>query len=339
MAWQACEAKDRGEKALKKAVATARTNIKNGEKLDQAESAMRQLLADTANVDNERVWNTLFDAVLAQYDQVNEKIYLKQAADTAQLFDHTMRLFVIADEMDHHGMRVPYGDLQPIEQNLFNGGGYYAGRQQYDKAYSFFGKYLERDCSPEAAYWATFCGNRMGRTDIVKRYAEQALNDTLREEYVLQYLAEAFMQEGDTAQYLRTLEYGRARHPENRFMRINHDIFRSTMLLQQGRYDDCVAMSHELLQLDPTLAVAKRNIGLSYYNQTIPLANKKVKTKAERAEMNTLYEQARPFLEQYRHVAPAEQTTWAIPLYNIYLNLNMGDEFEEMERLLNNQKN
>ena len=35
---------------------------------------------------NKKIWNILFDAVKKQYEQGNEKLYLKQAYDTAQLF-------------------------------------------------------------------------------------------------------------------------------------------------------------------------------------------------------------------------------------------------------------
>lgn len=62
--------------------------------------SMRKLLTDSANRNNKKIWNILFDAVKKQYEQGNEKLYLKQAYDTAQLFNATRQLFVIAQGLD-----------------------------------------------------------------------------------------------------------------------------------------------------------------------------------------------------------------------------------------------
>ena len=39
-------------------------------------------------------------------------------------------------------------------------------------------------------------------------------------------------------------------------------------------------------------------------------------------------------MERYRELRPDEKEKWAAALYNIYLNLNMGKEFLEIDRLL-----
>ena len=72
--------------AQKKQIAQAKTYIKSGKELDKAENMMTTLLKDSANMNNEKIHLTLFDAIRAQYEQVNEKMYLKQPVDTAQLF-------------------------------------------------------------------------------------------------------------------------------------------------------------------------------------------------------------------------------------------------------------
>jgi hypothetical protein len=45
-----------------------------------------------------------------------------------------------------------------------------------------------------------------------------------------------------------------------------------------------------------------------------------------------------PYLQKYRTMAPDMQDQWALPLYTIYLNLNMGKEFDEIDKLLNQKK-
>jgi tetratricopeptide repeat protein len=39
-------------------------------------------------------------------------------------------------------------------------------------------------------------------------------------------------------------------------------------------------------------------------------------------------------LEEYRKREPQDKDKWAVALYTIYLNLNMGKEFEEIDKLL-----
>lgn len=51
-----------------------------------------------------------------------------------------------------------------------------------------------------------------------------------------------------------------------------------------------------------------------------------------------LYKSAMPYLQKYRTMAPDMQDQWALPLYTIYLNLNMGKEFDEIDKLLNQKK-
>jgi chemotaxis response regulator CheB len=42
--------------------------------------------------------------------------------------------------------------------------------------------------------------------------------------------------------------------------------------------------------------------------------------------------------ELVRRLQPEKEDRWASPLYRIYLNLNLGEEFVEIDRILNAQK-
>src|SRR5574344_3111227 len=70
----------------KKAISQARDFVKSGSSLDNAEKLMTDLLKDSTNRSNEKVWLKLLEAQQKQYDQGNEKLYLKQKYDTASLF-------------------------------------------------------------------------------------------------------------------------------------------------------------------------------------------------------------------------------------------------------------
>ena len=76
---------------------------------------------------------------------------------------------------------------------------------------------------------------------------------------------------------------------------------------------------------------------LTYYNQAVALDNKKLTNRTQRRQMQQLYRKALPYMERYRKLLEA-QSKWAMPLYTIYLNLNMGKEFEEIDGLMKKGK-
>ena len=47
------------------------------------------------------------------------------------------------------------------------------------------------------------------------------------------------------------------------------------------------------------------------------------------------YEKALPYIEKYKELMPDSKEKWLAPLYTIYLNLNMGKEFDIIDRIRN----
>jgi hypothetical protein len=47
-----------------------------------------------------------------------------------------------------------------------------------------------------------------------------------------------------------------------------------------------------------------------------------------------MYQQAKPYMETYRKLAPDERQKWGPALYRIYFNLNMGKQFDEIDKIL-----
>ena len=70
----------------RKQIDQARAYIKSGKDFDKAEKLMTDLLKDTANRQNIKIYDTWYDAVLNQYMAANEKLYLKQKYDTAAFY-------------------------------------------------------------------------------------------------------------------------------------------------------------------------------------------------------------------------------------------------------------
>ena len=87
--------------AQKKELSQARSYIKSGKDYDKAEKLMTDLLAkDSLSRQNKKVYATWYESVLGQYQQINEKIYLRQKYDTATVYTLLNRMYRIAESLD-----------------------------------------------------------------------------------------------------------------------------------------------------------------------------------------------------------------------------------------------
>ena len=91
--------------AQKKELSQARSFLKSGRNVEQAEKLMTGLLKDSVNRENKRIYAVWYESVLMQYQAVNEKLYMKQRQDTAQFFQLTKRLFTVAETLDSLDMK------------------------------------------------------------------------------------------------------------------------------------------------------------------------------------------------------------------------------------------
>ena len=72
--------------AQRKQIGEARTILKSGKNLEQAEKLMTDLLKDSANQQNVRIYDIWLQSVEKQYLAINEKMYIKQKVEAAQGF-------------------------------------------------------------------------------------------------------------------------------------------------------------------------------------------------------------------------------------------------------------
>lgn len=378
--------------AQKKEISLAKDNIKKGTNLEQAESSMANLLKDSANRNNEKIWLTLYEAQKKQYEQGNEKLYLKQDYDTAKLFLSVKKMFQTLEGLDSVDaqtdkkgrVKLVYRKkhaamLDVHRRNLYNGGAYFVNKQNFKEAYNFFDMYL--NCSiqplftsykydetdknmPSAAYWAVYCGYKLQDPKATLHYAYWALKDTAHYQYMLQYLAETYKMEKDTMRYVSVLEEGFKKYPRFPFffprlieyytkneqydaalslcdkaLQVNDssNLFKftkSSVLLSLKRYKECIDLCDSVIAKDSTILGAYLNAGLSYFNQAVEADKALKQTAKQKKEIIQLYKKALPYLEKYRKMVPDEKSLWGLPLYTIYLNLNMGKEFDEIDKLL-----
>ena len=378
--------------AQKKEIQTAKDQVKAGKNLDQAAASMKKLLADSVNRTNRKIWTIYFDAVRKQYEQGNEKLYLKQKYDTAQLFNYTRQLFEVAFQYDSvetapdkkgrrdFEFRKGHSEyLAHIRSNLYNGGIWFLNKKKYPDAYKFFDCYIE--CAsqpmfkqrnygekdkhlPTAAYYAVYSGYKMKDPKATLHHSYEALKDTVHYNYMLQYLAETYMLEKDTARYVASLKEGFKRVPtfpyffprlveyyvvrnqlDSAMTVVNEaltvvpdsDVYlaaKSNLLLEQGKLQECIEVSKKVIEVNQKLCDPYYNAGICYFNLAVEQDKNSHNSRKVKEQVEANYKKALPYLVKYREMEPKEQGKWAFPLYTIYLNLNMGKEFDEIDKVM-----
>ena len=376
--------------AQRRQIGDARTILKSGKNLDKAEKLMTDLLKDSANLENPRIYDVWLEAVEKQYGQLNEQMYKKEEVDTAKLFNLTKRMFTIAERLDSLDMlpdkkgkvnlqyrKANSEKLMTYRPNLFFGGAYYVRKSDFDKAFDLFETYIDCSQQPlfeaqdlmntdarrgEAAYWASYSGYRMNDPVKTLRYLELARRDTAKLESTLLYAAEAWRMLKDETQYQAMLWEGFRLNPHSSYFfprlidsytaRGNYEqglavanealksdslnqlflFAKSTMQLNLGQYAECLKTSEQLINMNCEMADAYYNAGTACLNIVL-----KMDSRMHKKQIKRMYQRALPYMEAYRRLAPQEKDRWAPALYRIYFNLNMGKQFDEIDKLLQNR--
>ena len=228
-------------------------------------------------------------------------------------------------------------------------------------------KYWETDSRmSDAAFWATYCGFKLNSPDSTLMYADIALKDTTTHRAALVYVSNAYNILGAKDKYRQLLKTGFAKYKDspyffshlmdcyttdneldsalyivNKALQTDGDntlflFAKSTVLLNKGCYDECITVGDTLINLNDTLPDAYYNVGTAYINKGLALIRKE-KSRQGRAGLKALYRKALPYMERYRKLAPQAKNKWGPALYRIYLMLNMGKEFDEIDALLNEE--
>lgn len=228
---------------------------------------------------------------------------------------------------------------------------------------------------PQAAYGVMLCGNRLSRPEIVLCYDTIAQEDTTRLDRVWQYMAEAYQQQDNTVAYADILRKGVKKYPTHPYFfprliayeqqrgredeakkvvdyalaidstNVFFQLAKTSVLLNLGRYDECSHLGKGIIAKNDSIADAYYYVGLAYFNKAIMqekqlMFSGKSYQQRQKAKKTiaALYEKSRPYLERYRQLAPDMMRKWSAPLYTIYFNLNMGKEFDEIDKLRNEHR-
>lgn len=220
------------------------------------------------------------------------------------------------------------------------------------------------------AYWSVLCSTATGNHRGTLHYVDSAMMVGAYGEYLHRYKVEALWALGDTAAWIEASEvamrkyvhdtyfflhltdYMRAQHKYDLAMAYAVEMTekqpdttvyrysRCLIYLETEQWEECIQAADDVLAHDSLYADAWYNKGLSFVkrallfepNACLDLTDPKC--VEDRKYLKGLYEEARIAMERYRALRPEDNDRWAPPLYHIYLNLNMGKEFGEVEKAL-----
>lgn len=229
----------------------------------------------------------------------------------------------------------------------------------------------------EIAYYATLAGLKMEDYHKALKYVDLAMKKEDVAQKAIEYKAMSYINLGDTANWINALKLGVEKYPAVEYFYSNlisyyntngdtKDLvaFADEMLAKnplpifrfvkgyvyqnQKEYDKAVEEYKICIEQDPGYTGAYRNLGICYCQMAQDLSDaastldiKSKAYKAKKEEINAYYKLALPIYEHLRKIDdgsdPDVKNAWTNGLYTCYYMLNMGKEFEEIEKLMNLQ--
>ncbi len=202
----------------------------------------------------------------------------------------------------------------------------------------------------------------------VHRYESEARKSQPFHFKVIDDLAYTAQEENDTATYVNLLTEGWNAYPDSRtfFLRLadfynQQGKFEKVIQLAEKQitydstditayfakcmahynmkdYKACIQSAENMLSVDSVNADAHYYIGASLMAEidAMPIPNKASSSVYRKflSEQQSLYKKAEVQLEIYRSLAPQAKQQWAPLLYKVYLALNRGKKFAEIEQIM-----
>ena len=224
------------------------------------------------------------------------------------------------------------------------------------------------------SYYASLAGMKMEKYDLALKYIDRALDDPEVGEQAMMYKCMSYASMGDTLTWIECLKDGVQRYPSKEYFYSNLISYYSThekdaeliafaddMLGKTGLpifsfvkgfvaqnakdYEGAIKYYKDVIEKDPNYTGAYRNLAICYcqmaQDKSDAISNLNMKSKEYKAGMEEVkdwYRLALPLYEKLRTLDdgsdPDVKMAWQSGLYTCYYMLNMGKEFEEIEKLM-----
>lgn len=373
----------------------------------KAEALINEAMTNPETKDNAETWNVAGQIQKNRSAKEMENAYLRKPYDTLQVYNSALdmcKYFFKCDELaqvpDEKGKiknkyRKPNGAAIMAERgNLINGGIQFFNMAMGDdskaaeynkKALAFFGMYVETATHPilesanllktdtvlpQIAYYASLTAAKLEDYPSILKYAPYGKDDKEVGKYNMEFISTALKAQGDTVQWLKSLEEGVQKYPDHAFFFGNLiDYYSSNNKFDEAMqfadnmlakdpsntfylyvkgylyhnmndYEKAIEFYKKTIESDPNYAEAYSNLGLIYCLQAQDFSEKATtdindpKYNEDQKVLKEFYEKAKPYYEKARSLKPNEKGLWMNGLYRVYYNLDMGPEFEEIEKMM-----
>ena len=224
----------------------------------------------------------------------------------------------------------------------------------------------------KVAYWATFSSYKLGQYNNTIKYIDKAFEAVGEKECAVlqEYKSRSHLALNDIEAYTTDLLNGVRKYPYHDFFFVNlADIYcerhlykeglaladslisldsqkplywfsKSKIELAENNYEKCIEYSDSTIRRDSTYTDAYYNKGISFLNLALIRQDAACtdlldpKCMEDKKAIEILYRKAQPCMETVRKLEPENKERWGRHLYRIYMFLNRGKEFEEIDKLL-----
>ena len=395
-----CVAASSASFAQKKAVKEAQ-GIAKGDKADftEARALIKGALENPETKDDAQAWYVAGFIEDQQFSAERTKQILGQQPNEPVMYEALgaiLPYFKKAYELDQ--LPNEKGKIKPkyskdIKSILgadhvyfFNGGAYYFDQKDYKKAYDFFNQYLEISELPmfegtqtaekdstfmTVQFYAAVAATQLQDSPIAIKALERAKSSDFRLNDVYQYLSYEYKQAGDSVNYVKALEEGYAKFPNEEFFLMSlidayiqssqnekaisylntaiaqkpsdSQLYHALGIVYETGIKDYAKAEEtfkKALEVNPESVESMSALGRIYYNQAVNkqgeanMINDSKKYQEELTIAKDLFKQALPYFQKAHEMKPSE-SEYMVALRGIYYNLNMGPELEAIEAEMN----
>ncbi len=352
----------------------------------EARNLIQQALENPETKDDAKTWYTAGLVEERAFTGENQKSLKGEPQDLPNMYKALLAMheyYTKTYEIDHQPN--DKGKVRPkfekkiskaYEENLLyyiNAGGYYMEQKDFKNALKAFQAFREIKRSPlfegekiaqpdsnsmMVDFFAIITAYQAGDKQLAIQYGEELKGNGYRQNEVYQILAQTYIEEGDTANYITTMREGLKLFPKEPYYSVNlintyivqnkYDEARTFLtqaielnpenpqlydvmgkLYEESNEEEAIKWFSKALEVDPNYVESLCNIGRIYYNKAVEVSDKEEGGMAAAQEKRkALLNKALPYLEKAYSINP--EASYYL-LGNIYYALGDNAKYEEIQ--------
>lgn len=352
----------------------------------EARNLIQQAIENPETKDDPKTWYTAGLIEERAFTGENQKSLKGEPQDLPNMYKALLAMheyYQKTYEIDHQPN--DKGKVRPkfekkiskaYEDNLLyyiNAGGYYMEQKDFKNALKAFQAFRDIKRSPlfegdkiaqpdsnsmMVDFFAIITAYQAGDKQHAIQYGEELKGNGYRQNEVYQILAQTYIEEGDTANYITTMREGLKLFPKEPYYSVNlintyivqnkYDEARAFLtqaielnpenpqlydvmgkLYEESNEEEAIKWFSKALEVDPNYVESLCNIGRIYYNKAVEVSDKEEGGMAAAQEKRkALLNKALPYLEKAYSINP--EASYYL-LGNIYYALGDNAKYEEIQ--------